>query len=123
VVDDLIAFVDQMDRCWVERRFSDLARYLASVVVFVAPGGAHRMHGIDAAVASYCEFMTRSTIQEFKTSGHVVTQRGPTAVIEYRWEMTWDEQGVAHEAKGREILVVNMTDGGPRVIWRTQLPG
>jgi hypothetical protein len=42
MVDDLIAFVNEMGRCWMEQRFSDLSAYIADEVVMVAPGGKQR---------------------------------------------------------------------------------
>jgi hypothetical protein len=41
--DDLVAFVQQMDRCWLEQRFDDLARYIASDAVMAAPDGRTRL--------------------------------------------------------------------------------
>jgi len=39
---DLTAFVEAMDRCWMERRFGDLSDFLSDNVVIVAPGGVQR---------------------------------------------------------------------------------
>jgi ketosteroid isomerase-like protein len=88
----------------------------------VAPGGQGRLEGIDAAQGSYRSFMERSRVRRFKTSDHAVTRRGDTAVVEYDWEMAWDD-GAAHHATGREILVLSRRRGGWRVVWRTQISG
>lgn len=117
----LIEFVDAMDWCWIDRRFEDLANYLAPDIVMVAPGGKVRLEGLDASVESYREFMARSEIRRYVTSDHVVTERGDTAVVEYSWSMSWDGGG-SHTASGREVLVLARPDGGWRVVWRTQLP-
>ncbi len=122
MAEDLIAFTKEMDRCWTEQRFSDLSAYLAADVVLVAPGGKHRLEGLDAAIESYREFMSRSEVTHFDGYGHVVTQRGATATVEYDWDMSWTDQGMAHEATGREVLVLARYDHGWRVVWRTQLP-
>jgi ketosteroid isomerase-like protein len=120
--DELIAFTKSMDRCWMERRFTDLSGFLASDVVMVAPGGEHRMQGIETAIASYREFMSRCEVKRFLSSDHVVTRRGPAAVVEYAWDMAWSDQGTEQEAKGREILVLARLADGWRVVWRTQIP-
>jgi ketosteroid isomerase-like protein len=120
--DDLIAFVESMDRCWIERRFDDLAGYIADDVVMVAPNGQSRMNGLPAAIESYREFMDRSRVRRFVTSDHVVTERGDAAVVEYKWEMTWESDGAAHDATGSEVLVLARRGGAWRVIWRTQRP-
>jgi ketosteroid isomerase-like protein len=119
--DDLITFTHEMDRCWMERRFSDLSSFIADDIVVVAPGGRQRVKGLDAAMHSYDEFMRRCTVSRFGTSNHIVTERGATAVVEYEWGMAWSDEGVAHEAMGREILALARGDKGWRVIWRAQL--
>lgn len=106
----------------MERRFEELPRFIANDIVMVAPGGKHRMHGIGAAVESYREFMTRCEVKRFQTSNHVVTRRGTAAVVEYDWDMAWNDQDTEHEAKGREILILNRHPDGWRVVWRTQIP-
>lgn len=122
MADALIAFAKDMDRCWMERRFGDLAGYLADDVVMVAPDGKHRSEGRDAAVESYRKFMSRCEVVRFDSHGHVVTRRAAAAVVEYGWDMGWNDRGTGHEAKGREILVLAQRDQGWRVIWRMQLP-
>jgi hypothetical protein len=77
-----------MDRCWMERRFTDLSGFIAKDVAMVAPGRKHRMQGIEAAVESYREFMSRCEVKRFQTFDHVVTRRGPAAVVEYDWDMS-----------------------------------
>lgn len=117
----LIAFVESMDRCWIERRFDDLSGFLALDIVMVAPDGAGRIEGISAAVESYRAFMDRSRIARFDARDHIVTERGDTAIVEYRWDMTWESGGASHEATGRELLVLARRDGAWRVVWRTQI--
>ena len=79
------------------------------------------MEGLDAAVESYREFMSRCDVSRFVATDHVVTERGPMAVVEYDWDMAWDDQGTKHEATGREVLILAQRDEGWRVVWRTQL--
>jgi len=120
--DELVTFAKDMDRCWMERRFTDLSRFIADDVVMVAPGGKHRMQGLEAAIESYREFMARSTVQHFQTSGYAVTRRGSAAVVEYDWDMAWSDQATGHQAKGREILMLARFEDGWRVVWRAQIP-
>ena len=117
----LITFAKEMDQCWLERRFGDLGAFLADDVVIVALGGEHRLQGREAAVASYRDFMSRSEVHRFRTSNHIATERASAAVVEYRWEMTWDDQGSRHEAAGQEILALERSRSGWQVIWRMQL--
>jgi ketosteroid isomerase-like protein len=120
--DDLIVFAKNMDRCWMERRFADLAGFIADDVVMVAPAGSDRMQGLGAAIASYREFMSRCEVRRFDTGNHHVTRHDAAAVVEYEWDMAWNDQGTEYQAKGREILMLAREAEGWRVIWRTQIP-
>ena len=120
---DFISFTARMDRCWMEGRFRDLEAFLAEDVVFVAPGGEQRSEGLSTAVESYRQFMSHAQVKRFETSDHVVTPRGDTAVVEYRWQMDWAAGGVDHSETGRDVLVLARRDDDWRVVWRTQIPG
>jgi ketosteroid isomerase-like protein len=117
---DLIEFVRQMDRCWLERRFDDLAAYLAPEIVIVAAGG-QRVSGAAAAIESYRDFMSRSDVRAFAASDFIVTESGDAAVVEYAWSMDWVDNDAPHCANGREVLVLARRDRAWRVIWRMQL--
>ena len=118
---DISAVVTAMDRCWLDRRYDDLAQYIAADVVMVAPGGQGRMLGLAAAIDSYREFMGRAEVSRYETSDIRVTERGDAAVVEYAWDMAWSDGGERHEATGREVLMLARREGEWRVVWRTQL--
>ena len=123
MADALIPFVEAMDRCWIEHRFDDLSAFLAPDVILVSPDGKTRLTGLSAAVESYRAFMACAKIERFDSRDHVVTERGDAAIVEYRWDMAWRSDDAAHEAAGREILVLARRDGAWRIVWRTQLSG
>jgi len=119
---DFIKFVEDMDRCWREGRFHDLETFLADDVVMISPDGKTRLEGLAAAVESYREFTTSSLVEHYAPSDYIITYRGDTAVIEYRWEMAWTSAGVDYNDTGREVLVLAAQEGRWRVIWRMQIP-
>ena len=120
--DELISFVERMDRCWMQGRLQDLDAFLAEDVVFVAPGGKRRGEGIAQAIESYRQFTSHARIDHFQTNDYFVTQRGDTAVVEYAWQMTWVADETEHRETGREVLVLARRDASWRVVWRTQIP-
>ncbi len=123
---DFVSFIESMDRCWMEGRFPDLEEYLAQDVVFVAPGGERRGErrgeGLTLAIESYRQFMAHAQVKRFETADHVVTPRGDTTVVEYRWQMDWTAAGADYSEKGREVLVLSRREEKWRVVWRTQIP-
>jgi len=119
---DFISFADRMDRCWMEGRLPELAEFLAEDVVFVGPAGTPRSEGLAPAIESYRQFMSHAQVNRFQTNDRIVTVRGDTAVIEYRWQMDWTAAGADRAENGREVLVLARSDEGWRVVWRTQIP-
>jgi len=119
---EFVAFAEGLDRCWMEGRVDDLEAFLARDVVFVAPGGKLRSEGLAAAIESYRQFTSQAQVNRFQTSEHVVTVRGNTAIVEYRWEISWIAAGASHSETGRDVLVLSRRDENWRVVWRTQIP-
>ena len=74
------------------------------------------------AIESYRQFMSHAQVNRFQTNDRIVTVRGDTAVIEYRWQMDWTAAGADRAENGREVLVLARRDEGWRVVWRTQIP-
>jgi ketosteroid isomerase-like protein len=119
---DFVAFIESMDRCWMEGRFPELEAFLATDVVFVSPDGVHRGEGSAHAIESYRQFLSHAQVKRFETSDHIVTLRGDTAIVEYRWQMDWTSDGADYSETGREVLVLARRDGSWLVVWRTQIP-
>jgi len=123
--DEITAFAEAMDLCWLDGRFDDLRHFMTPDVVVSVPD-AERVDGIEAVIATYRDFRARCAVTHFRSHDHVAILQADSAVIEYRWEMTWREAGDEIEARGREILALHRSEdrpvGGWRVFWRTQLP-
>ena len=117
------ALLRRMDEAWRHGRWDELAACFDERMVVVAPGMARRATSGRAAAASYREFMDRCVVRRFVTSGHHAVVRGDTAIVDYDWAMAWDDGEAAHEAEGREVLVLARRAGAWRVVWRTQLAG
>jgi ketosteroid isomerase-like protein len=66
--------------------------------------------------------MSHAKVNHFQTGDHIVTLRGDTAVVEYRWEMAWTATGADHTETGRAVLVLARRDEGWRAVWRTPIP-
>jgi len=111
---------------WQGRRYDDLARYFDDDVVIAQPGFQGRVSGRAACIASYREFMERSTIDRYAESPATVDVFGETAVATYRWEMAWTSNGVARHDAGHDVLVLHRGGSAKaprwRVVWRTLLP-
>lgn len=91
--------------------FGDLERLLAADVVIVAPGGAGRAEGIEAAIDGYRRFMASTCVKRFEACDYIVTERGDAVVVEYRWEIAWKNADEANQAFGHEALDLSRREG------------
>ncbi|WP_299323512.1 nuclear transport factor 2 family protein [Parasphingopyxis sp.] len=117
----LADFAVAMDRCWQDGRFDDLKDYLDENIVIVAPRGSARIVGIEAAIESYRGFMARAEVERYETGDTIITESGNTAILEYRWSMTWKTEDERHEADGREVLALNRSGNAWKAVWRMQI--
>ena len=118
---ELIEFVKQMDRCWIERRFDDLPNYLAPEITVFTPYN-RRFEGLAVIIQNYREFMGNNDVRAFEPSDFHVIEAGDAAVVEYIWAMEWAGKEQTHNAKGREVLALTKRDAAWRIFWRTQIP-
>jgi hypothetical protein len=118
---DLVEFVKEMDRCWLERRFDDLTNFLAPEITVVTPY-KRRFTGLPIVIGNYREFMDRNDVRSFEPSDFHVTEAGDAAVVEYAWAMEWADDKQTHSAQALEVLALSRRNGAWRIIWRTQIP-
>ena len=115
----LVAFCREMDRCWLEQRFEDLAACLDPDIVFVTAG--QRIEGRADALDSYRQFMVAAKVENFNTSNYRLVERGDSALVEYDWSIAWMAGGEAHEEQGHEVLLLALQEKRWRVMWRLQM--
>jgi hypothetical protein len=110
-----------LSTAWRERRYDDLAGFLAEDMVFTLPGFGGRLEGATAVVASYREFMERVTLTAYEEQAPTVDVWGETAVASFRWEMTWLAGGVPNQGAGHDLFVFRRAAAGEswRAVWRT----
>jgi len=110
-----------LSAAWRERRYDDLADFLAEDMVFALPGFSGRLEGASAVVASYREFMERATLTAYEESPLAVDVWGETAVASFRWEMAWLAGGVPNRETGHDVFVLRRTapEAPWRAVWRT----
>jgi Domain of unknown function (DUF4440) len=118
---DIEAWIRAYDQLWLDSKFDGLQEFLAENVAFVAPNGT-RISGATAAIESYREFLKFAQVLSYATSGYQFTSAPGIVVAEYTWHMDWQAQGATHSDSGREILVIQDSGAGLRILWRTQIP-
>jgi Domain of unknown function (DUF4440) len=105
IADEIRETLDNFNRAWRERRFSELSQVLDENVVMNGTGFKELLRGRDAFIQSYVDFMTNSEIVEYSESNHSVDQWGDTAVAVYHWSMTWSQSGKSDSGSGQDMFV------------------
>jgi uncharacterized protein (TIGR02246 family) len=120
--DHIRDLVTQINAAWTAGRPDDLASYLREDVVFVQPGFQVRTVGRDACVASYKEFLAQASVHTYEESDVTVDVYSNTAVLTYRFAITYSMEETRYADTGYDIFVFVREDGAWRAAWRTLAP-
>ena len=115
--------VREINRAWVEGHPDDMALCLHLDVVMVGPGFSGRSVGRDACIASYREFCDAAEIHEFAETDPHVDLTADTAVVTYRFTITYTMDAEHHTDRGHDLFVLTRAGEGWQVVWRTLVPG
>jgi len=121
VADEIKQVIERINRAWREGRFDEIGPCFHSRAVIVPPGFGGRVEGARACVKSYRDFTAAAKIQKCEERDFAVDTWGDTAVVSYRFEISYDMQGRRYDETGRDLMVLSRRDGRWRVVWRTLL--
>ncbi len=121
VSQDVWHVVRELNRAWVEGRPEDLEEWFHEDMVIVAPDLRTRLDGREACVQSYVEFLDRGSVRGFEEIEPRVDVYGDTAVVTYRFDVTYEMGGETIRDRGGDVFVFQATPGGWKAVWRTML--
>ncbi len=117
-----IEVLTAVNRAWREGRLDDLRSFLHPDAVIVGPDLAPLGRGRDACVESYAQFLAAATVHQFDESRIRLDVYGHAAVVGYDHRIRYDMDGVAHDERGSEVLLLVRHDETWQVAWRLVLP-
>ena len=118
---ELASLVHEINEAWLGGDLGWLRRHFHPEIVMVAPGFRERVHGADACVRSFEDFLTNAEVRDFRESEVVVDTFGPAAVASFRFEIVYALDGRDYRESGRDIWVFALDPGGWKAVWRTQV--
>jgi uncharacterized protein (TIGR02246 family) len=121
VEDEIWRAVTAANRAWVGGNPDGVATLFHEHAIMAVPGQARRLHGRDAIVRSYADYVRQVRTLAFGELEHGVDVVGDTAVVEYTFSMRYEVNGAVHDERGREVLVFARAGGTWSAIWRTRL--
>jgi len=114
------AAIDQINRAWLHGRAADLEPLLHPQIVMVLPGFSGRSQGREAFLAGFEDFCQGAKIEQFRELDRQVEEIGSTAVVTFRYEMTYSRDR-RYRCTGRDIWVLAADAGVWLAVWRTML--
>ncbi len=108
----------KINAAWLEGDFERLDGLFHDRVVIVGPDGTRYAEGKPAVVASYRDFGGRATVSDYRESDGEVDVFEATAVVSYRYDITYAIDGQPSQETGRDILVLERHDGRWLAVWR-----
>jgi ketosteroid isomerase-like protein len=116
------AAVQRINAAWQRGELEALAELLHERMVIVPPGFQQRIEGAVACAEGYKEFARIAKVDSYAESDAQVDVFGATAVVNYRYEMTYTTEGATYRDAGRDVYVFVYEEQRWQAIWRTLVP-
>jgi uncharacterized protein (TIGR02246 family) len=114
--------VQAMNAAWVAQDDRGLADCYAEDAVLLPGAEEQRLRGRETCVRHGVEQRRGMDLEHFQAGTPKVEMHGDTAVVSYRFALTWRSGGARREARGLDVVVLSRRDHRWRVVWRTILP-
>jgi ketosteroid isomerase-like protein len=110
-----------INQAWVRGRVDDLGLLVHPDIVMVLPGFSGRIQGREAILAGFRDFCETATIHDFREHEEQIDVAGRTAVVSFRYELTYERSGQRYRATGRDLWVFQNEGREWIAVWRTML--
>jgi hypothetical protein len=110
--------VRRINAAWLEGHFDGLDELFHDRVVVVGPDGTRYAEGKPAVIESYRDFGRRATVSDYRESDGEIDVFEATAVVSYRYDITYSIDGQSSQEAGRDIMVLEKYDGCWLAVWR-----
>jgi uncharacterized protein (TIGR02246 family) len=114
--------VQRINAAWLHGELEGLDRLLHARMVIVPPGFAQRIEGREACAEGYEQFARTATVSSYTESDTQVDVQGGTAVVSYRYDLTYALEGETYRDSGHDLYVLVHEDGRWQALWRTLMP-
>lgn len=119
--DDVKDLIRELNETWLRGRIDDLGQFFARDVVVAPPGDKHRVIGREAVVDSFRQFVEQAKTHRFDELDLQVDVVATNAVAVLEFAIRYEIEGLTYEERGRDILVMALSEGVWQIVWRTQV--
>jgi Domain of unknown function (DUF4440) len=114
--------LQRINAAWLRGELENLGDVLHARMVIVPPGFQQRIEGAQACAQGYEQFARQATVESYSESDASVDVNGSTAVVSYRYELTYTMEGTHYRDTGLDLYVFTHEDGRWQAVWRTLVP-
>lgn len=73
-------------------------------------------------IKSYKDFIGNAVIHEYKESDPAVSVFAYTAIVKYKFDITYEMNGKTYKEAGRDLFVMIKEEERWQAVWRTMIP-
>jgi uncharacterized protein (TIGR02246 family) len=119
--EEVRAVITAINAAWRANDPLAMQPYLHPDITLVFPGFGGTLIGRDRVLASFTEFCTNATVLEYREHVLTVNVIAQTAVVTYRFEMTYERATYREHSHGRDLWVLARQGTGWIAVWRTMM--
>ena len=116
------AALQRINGAWLRGEVEALEQVLHPRMVIEPPGFQQRIQGAAACAEGYREFARSASVQSYEEADARVEVFGATAVVSYRYDLTYVMDGASYQDTGHDLYVFVHEDGRWQAVWRTLIP-
>ena len=114
--------VQKLNKEWLNNKTEELAYYFHKDMVITGPDLTVLAHDRAACIKSYKDFISNSVIHEYRESDPEVSVFAYTAIVKYKFEITYEMNGKTYKEAGRDLFVMIKEEERWQAVWRTMIP-
>jgi ketosteroid isomerase-like protein len=106
---------------WREKRPREMRPYLHQDFTFAVPGFGAMVKGRELLIASFVQFGDIAQVLDYREFDVDVQVIGDTAVVTYRFDMTYEREKKREHSTGRDLWIFARDGDRWVAVWRTML--
>ena len=114
--------VQKLNKEWLNNKTEELAYYFHKDMVIAGPDLHPLCNNRAECIKSYKDFVDQSVIHEYKESEPDVNVFAYTAIVSYKFDITYKMKGKTYKESGKDLFVLIKEEERWQAVWRTIIP-
>lgn len=114
--------VQKLNKEWLNNKTEELAYYFHKDMVITGPNLHELAHNRAECIKSYKDFVSNAVIHGYKEYEPDVSVFAYTAIVKYKFDITYEMNGKTYVETGRDLFVMIKEEERWQAVWRTMIP-